>query len=371
MKILGIETSCDETAICLIDVSETGNSFKILGNTVHSQIPDHIPYGGVFPMLAKREHEKNLPRVLEETLKAASAKLEDIDLISVTVGPGLEPALWTGILFARDLAQKWNKHIVPAHHMEGHILAALIAPTSVAHSPSAIQINSQYNFLGSRIVYPVISLLISGGHTQIVLIKSPGEYAIAGDTRDDAIGECFDKVARTLGLEYPGGPKISKLAAEARAEDIQSPESLPRPMIATDDLDFSFSGLKTAVLYLVQKIQAENPGHPLDQKIIKGIARETEDAVTDVVLAKVRKAIEKFGAQSIIVGGGVIANKHIRTHLEELATECSAQLFIPQVDHSTDNGLMIALAGYSNRTKAVSADATLKAIGTLPLGPRV
>ncbi|HEY0908585.1 MAG TPA: tRNA (adenosine(37)-N6)-threonylcarbamoyltransferase complex transferase subunit TsaD [Candidatus Paceibacterota bacterium] len=361
MKILGIETSCDETAISLIEVDPAGTSVRILGNTIHSQVPDHVPYGGVFPMLAKREHEKNLPLVLDRTMDEAGAKSEDVDLIAITIGPGLEPALWTGIVFAKELAQKWNKKIVPAHHMEGHILAALISQTADARA---------YKLLESEIAYPALSLLISGGHTQIVLIDSMGSYKIAGETRDDAIGECFDKVARTLGLEYPGGPKISKLAAQARAENIQSPEPLPRPMMTSNDLDFSFSGLKTAVLYLVQKLVAENGGKPLDEKTIKGIARETEDAVTDVVLAKVRKAIEIYGIQSIIVGGGVIANKNIRTRLEELANECSTKLFIPQVDHSTDNGLMIALAGYFNRGKAVDASAELKAKGTLPLGPK-
>ncbi len=362
MKILGIETSCDETAICLIEVDPTDESVRILGNTIHSQVPDHIPYGGVFPILAKREHEKNLPLVLEKTMLEAGAKPDKIDFISVTTGPGLEPALWTGIIFAQALAQKWNKKIVPAHHMEGHILAALIAETNTKNT---------YRLLESEIAYPALSLLISGGHTQLIHINKLGSYKIAGETRDDAVGECFDKVARTLGLEYPGGPKISKLAAEARAEGIQSPEPLPRPMLTSDDLDFSFSGLKTAVLYLAQKLVAENAGKPLAEKIIKGIAREVEDAVTDVLLAKVRKAIELYGIQSIIVGGGVIANKNIRMHLEQLATECSAKLFIPQIDHSTDNGLMIALTGYFNREKAVDANTTLKAKGTLPLGPRI
>jgi N6-L-threonylcarbamoyladenine synthase len=208
-----------------------------------------------------------------------------------------------------------------------------------------------------------------------VLVNALGTYRIAGETRDDAIGECFDKAARTLGLAYPGGPKISKLAAEARTEGIQSPEPLPRPMISSKDLDFSFSGLKTAVLYLVKKLTGEttieNPSPTLSEILIKGIARETEEAVTDVVLAKVRAAIERFGIQSVIVGGGVIANSYIRARLEELATECSTRLFIPRIDHSTDNGLMIALTGYQNRARALAADAPLRAIGTLPLGPRI
>lgn len=347
-KILGIETSCDETAICLIEVDENGKSLKILGNTVHSQINEHIPYGGVFPMLAKREHEKNLPIVLEKTLKEAGAKSSDVDLIALTVGPGLEPALWAGITFARDLAEKWNLPIVPCNHMEGHILTSLIKKKGEI-----------YEFI--RPPLPSLSLLISGGHTQIVLVEDIGKYKIVGETRDDAIGECFDKVARTLGLEYPGGPKISKLAAEARRENISSPEPLPRPMISSKDLNFSFSGLKTAVLYLTRKIGT------LDEKTIKGIAREVEDSVTEVVVSKMRKAIEQYAVESLIIGGGVIANKHIREHLEKLAVDCSVPLFLPQFDHATDNGLMIALAGYVNKKKAVNFDAPLKASGTLPI----
>ncbi|HEY9480702.1 MAG TPA: tRNA (adenosine(37)-N6)-threonylcarbamoyltransferase complex transferase subunit TsaD [Candidatus Paceibacterota bacterium] len=355
MKILGIETSCDETAICLIDANEQDGTVRILGNAVHSQIPEHIPYGGVFPMLAKREHEKNLPIVLERCLTEAKATQEDIDLVAVTVGPGLEPALWTGIVFAKNLATQWNKKIVPCNHMEGHILTALIEKNEEMYEIKVPAL-------------PALSLLISGGHTQIVLVEKPGSYKIVGETKDDAIGECFDKIARTLGLAYPGGPKISKLAAEARAAHIASPEPLPRPMIASKSLDFSFSGLKTAVLYLVQRLR-ENGS--FNDDVIKGICREAEDAMTDVVVSKMRQAIETYAAQTIITGGGVIANGFIREHLKKLADDSSIPLLLPQFDHSTDNGLMIALAGFVNRNKAVPADTHLKATGTLPLGPRV
>jgi N6-L-threonylcarbamoyladenine synthase len=259
--------------------------------------------------------------------------------------------LWTGILFAQDLAKKWNKKIVPCNHMEGHILTALIKKDGYS-----------YKFINPP--FPALSLLISGGHTQIVLVEGIGKYKIVGETHDDAIGECFDKVARTLGLEYPGGPKISKLADEARREGITSPEPLPRPMINSKDLNFSFSGLKTAVLYLIKKLKT------LDEKTKKGIAREVEDSVTDVVVSKMRKAIEQYAVQSIIVGGGVIANKNIREHLEKLALDCSIPIFLPQFDHATDNGLMIALAGYFNRNKAVDSLTKLKASGILPIGEK-
>lgn len=392
MKILGIETSCDETAVSLIRIDEDGETMDILGNTVHSQIDMHVPYGGVFPVLAKREHVKNIIPVLSSTLKQAgmeigekeprifsekekvwlsdilksepellkafldyipTTKQPDIDLISVTSGPGLEPALWVGINFARALSYIWNISIVPSNHMEGHILTALIEKTA----------ESKYDLLDKDISYPALSLLISGGHTQIVLTKKVGDYAIVGETRDDAIGECFDKVARMLGLEYPGGPKISKLAAEARAEGISSPEPLPRPMINSDDMDFSFSGLKTAVLYLLKR----HDGKKMDTR---GIAREVEDAVTDVIVAKMHKAIEKYGVETLIIGGGVIANSHIRKALEKLAEDTSTKLLLPQLDHSTDNALMIAIAGYFGKERASGAETPIKAMGTMPIGPR-
>lgn len=390
MKILGIETSCDETAVSLIEVNEKTNAVKILGNTVHSQIDVHASYGGVFPILAKREHQINLIPVLAKTLKEAGFLKEtknqsidsetlkllereeellksfkdfiptiqkpEIDFISVTIGPGLEPALWVGLSFARALSSTWNIPLIPCNHMEGHILTALIK-------------KEKNDYVLLKPTFPALSLLISGGHTQIVLIDNIGSYKIVGETRDDAIGECFDKVARTLGLQYPGGPKISKLADEARKENISSPEPLPRPMIDTKNLDFSFSGLKTAVLYLVQKLTAENK--KLNDAQIKGIAREVEDSVTEVIISKMKQAIEKYAVSTLIIGGGVIANKNIREHLEKLARECSVKLMLPQFDHATDNGLMIALAGYFNSKKAVSAQTALKAQGTLPLGEKI
>jgi N6-L-threonylcarbamoyladenine synthase len=410
MKILGIETSCDETAISLIEVDNAGKTVHILGNTVHSQIDLHVPYGGVFPMLAKREHAKNLVPVLKKTLTEADAcepaldekislkttlsaeqikgvetilaldpellatfkafiptiKKPDIDFISVTVGPGLEPALWVGISFAKALSYVWNIPVVPANHMEGHVLAALIEKTGT----------NTYNLLDQGILHPALSLLISGGHTQIIVIGKGErglEYGIVGETRDDAVGECFDKAARMLGLPYPGGPKISQLAAEARAQNIQSPEPLPRPMIKTMDFDFSFSGLKTAVLYLTQKLTKGENGVPvaLTENQIKGIAREVEDAITDVVVAKVAAAAEMYITETLIVGGGVIANTHIRKALETLANNSNMRLLLPQTDHATDNGLMIALAGYFGSTRAVDWQHIPKASGNLPIGPRI
>jgi N6-L-threonylcarbamoyladenine synthase len=292
-----------------------------------------------------------------------------IDLISITVGPGLTPALWVGVNFARALSIAWNIPLVPANHMEGHILAALISPIDGVEGVPA----TRYDLLDKRITYPALSLLISGGHTQIVLVEKIGSYKIIGQTRDDAVGECFDKIARTLGLPYPGGPKISKLAEEARTEGIRSAEPLPRPMISSPDFDFSFSGLKTAVLYLVKKLDEENPNISVEEKLIrtKAIAREAEDAMTDVLVAKMRKAVEAFGIETIIVGGGVVANAHIRQSLESLAVTEGLRILVPQTDHSTDNALMIALAGYFRRHESVPAGTELKAFGTLPIGPRI
>lgn len=368
MIILGIETSCDETAISIIRTDESGKGFRILGNTVHSQIPEHAPYGGVFPMLAKREHEKNLPIVLERTLAEASGHgvtMKNVDLVAVTTGPGLEPALWVGIEFAQRLAKEHGKPLVPCNHMEGHVLTALIAKDTADDASQT----GAFRFVDAPT--PALSLLISGGHTQILVMDKPGSYRIVGETKDDAIGECFDKVARTLGLAYPGGPKVSKLAAEARAEGVESPEPLPRPMISSKDLDFSFSGLKTAVLYLVQRLKERAPLSDLD---VKGICREAEDAITDVVVAKMRKAVEHYAAESIVAGGGVVANSRIREALQALAYDSSIPLLLPQFDHATDNGLMIALAGYFNKDKALPPGderlAAIKATGTLPLGPR-
>ncbi len=401
MKILGIETSCDETAISLIEVDALNNCFTLLGNTVHSQIDVHVPYGGVFPILAKREHAHNLVAVLKQTLDSSdivhyrstpltlpegintilgldpelltsfksyisTVEKPPIDLLSVTIGPGLEPALWVGISFAKALSYVWNIPVVAVNHMEGHILTSLIK--KVTHK--------RYDLLSHTLMGPSLALLVSGGHTQIVLVNkstSGFEYGIIGETRDDAIGECFDKVARMLGLSYPGGPKISKLAHEARLNNIQSPEPLPRPMIKSMDFDFSFSGLKTAVLYLTQKLTGHGTEHLriLTTEEVQGICREVEDAVTDVVVTKIRNAAEMYITDTLIIGGGVSANTHLRQSLEKLAQNISMRVLLPEIEHSTDNGLMSALAGYFSKHKAVAWNDIPKAQGTLPLGPRV
>jgi len=383
MKILGIETSCDETALSLLDANEpsTGSDnnpeFKVLGTALFSQIELHKEYGGVYPSLAKREHAKNLIPLLEQmfagfaTKKPASEITEftdeqiktleeifsrepelletflkyiptiqrpNIDIIAVTYGPGLEPALWVGINFARALSYIWQIPVVPTNHMEGHIVSVLKDNSDI-------------------IEFPMVSLLISGGHTELILIKNWGDYEIIGQTLDDAVGEAFDKVARLMDLEYPGGPKISKLAEDARAENLpeklleENPElaekiKLPRPMLNSGDYNFSFSGIKTAVLYLIQKLQASGE---FDETIKKAIALEFENAATEVLFKKTSRAVEEFKAKRLIIGGGVIANKHIRDTFSKLETSGGSspiKVSVPEFELATDNAVMIAMAGY-------------------------
>jgi len=391
MIILGIETSCDETAICLIEAKD--NSVKILGNQLYSQVALHAQYGGVFPMMAKREHGKNLTPLLEKCLEEAgmaesrilnieldkklnskfkilnsilireeglfeplielAKKIEkpNIDAIAVTNGPGLEPALWVGVSFAKALSALWDIPVIPTNHMEGHIMVAPLR--KIAENEYEIK----------DIQFPAIALLISGGHTQLVLIKDNLNYEIVGNTKDDAIGEAFDKVARILGLPYPGGPQISKLAEKERAEfpNKVPPFPLPRPMIHSHDLNFSFSGIKTAVLYTVQKI-----GN-LTDTMKQEIAREFEDAVVEVIVKKTKEAVEQYGAQTIIMGGGVSANKKIRNDFTKLAEDLNIEFLVPEISASTDNAFMIALAGYINIKAGKKPEAEFKAKGNLSL----
>lgn len=379
MKILSIETSCDETAVSIIEVEGgmVAPDFKVLSNLVLSQVALHEKYGGVFPSLAKREHSKNLVPLIrtaleeaglcvariaaqnvaepvfsadlsrESELRAAlveflgSVEAPKIDLIAVTFGPGLEPALWVGINAAKVLGEVWDVPVMPINHMEGHISSVLLG-------------------LKSPVIFPAVALLISGGHTEIVKITDWLTYEVVGQTRDDAVGEAYDKVARMLGLPYPGGPQISALAEELRAEVAEKIEKkaalsqdeqvaprfvFPRPMISSPDLDFSFSGLKTSVLYMIRKITAEN--RDLDIQTKKEIACAFEDAVVETLVAKTQKALEEFAPQTLIVAGGVIANKTIRAALETVVnTFPDTKLLVPMQGLSTDNALMIALAAY-------------------------
>ncbi|MDO8572929.1 MAG: tRNA (adenosine(37)-N6)-threonylcarbamoyltransferase complex transferase subunit TsaD [bacterium] len=400
MKILAIETSCDETAISIVDGSGglKRPTFKILSSITLSQAKIHAHYGGVFPAIAKREHSKSLIPILKEALtkarmlkktssplllKTKNKKLQtllarepelleqflafiptikkpDVDAIAVTYGPGLEPALWVGINFAKALSLVWNIPIIPVNHMEGHAVAALLVQKlKVKSKKSEKEIKLTYlkNYTLSPVKFPILALLISGGHTELVLTNNLLSYKLIGETRDDAVGEAFDKVARMLGLPYPGGPEISKIAEQA-PERKESPFPLPRPMIHSGDFNFSFSGLKTAVLYTIKKIPN------LTDNIKALIAREFEEAVTDVLTKKTLRAAEKYGAKTIIIGGGVAANKYIREQFEEILEKHSPkiQLLMSNKELSTDNALMIAIAGYIRIASLPKG----KKIGTTP-----
>ncbi len=375
MLILSIETSCDETALSLVEAKGEfpHATYDILGNALWSQIDIHREYGGVFPMMAKREHvativpmlekaltesglegressneideylEVELRKILEreplliETLFAFHKKYGsyDIDLIAVTSGPGLEPALWVGVNFARALALLWNTPIVPVNHMEGHVLSSVF--------------DIERDDMLSDIAFPTISLLISGGHTELILMSDWGKYEKIGQTRDDAVGEAYDKVARMLGLQYPGGPEIAKRAEKARKEKLPEFAKLPTPMLNSGDLDFSFSGLKTAVRYAVQD-------KTLSEADICAAARDFEDAVTTVLLKKSLMAVEKHGAQTLIVGGGVSANQHLKRMFEAkfLSEHPDLTVYFPQPKLSTDNSIMIALAGHARAVSALA-----------------
>ncbi|OGJ05377.1 tRNA (adenosine(37)-N6)-threonylcarbamoyltransferase complex transferase subunit TsaD [Candidatus Nomurabacteria bacterium RIFOXYC2_FULL_36_8] len=370
MKILAIETSCDETAIAIVEVKRLGKSdtFKILANNVNSQIEIHKEYGGVFPAMAKREHIKNLPLVLEKTLKDAKMKIEKVDVIAVTTGPGLEPALWTGIVFARELSLKYNIPIVPVNHMEGHIFS--IFPKK----GKTFKVNT------SEKIFPMLSLLVSGGHTELILVKDWHKYKKIGKTRDDASGEAFDKVARMMGLPYPGGPAISSLAKKAREEEliIKNEEliiTLPRPMIYSKDYDFSFSGLKTAVLYLIRDLREKNPNILENINIKQKIAKEFEDAVVETLVHKTIKAIKQYKIKTLIVGGGVSANTYLQEQMKNSIKVLPKQGFgkikvhFPSKALTGDNALMIAIAGYyqARNKKFVKNINKIKAEGNLSL----
>ena len=322
MKILAIETSCDETAIALIEASgglnpsAGGLKFKILKNLVASQIKIHQPFGGVVPNLAKREHLKNLP-VLFKKVQDSKLKVQDIDLIAVTVGPGLEPCLWTGINFAKEIHKKMKAKLIGSSHLEGHLYSSSINPKT-------------------KIQFPAIALIVSGGHTSLILMKDLTHLKKLGETRDDAVGESFDKVARLLKLSYPGGPEIEKIAKKGDPDAI----NFPRPMLNQKNYDFSFSGLKTSVLYYLRDNKAS----------VSNVAASFQEAAFDVLIKKTLKAVREFSAKTIIVTGGVAANKTLGKMFKKAVKEnkMKTSLIIPEIKFCTDNAVMIAVSAYIN-----------------------
>lgn len=394
MKILSIETSCDETGIALVEVgvSQTQVKARTIQSELFSQIDIHKEFGGVFPVVAKREHAKWLPVLMEKILvnkKSTEAchsrvggnpvikdmdpcirrddnllfQIEkilereiglfeptkklllthskpDIDMIAVTEGPGLEPALWVGISFARALALYWNIPLIGTNHMKGHIFSVLLNQ--------------------KEIHFPALALLISGGHTELVEMNSISDFTIIGKTKDDAIGESYDKVARMIGLEYPGGPKIAELAALARHSGLASGDFVfPRPMLHSPDLDFSFSGLKTSILYKIRELEI------LDETLKMQIAHEFEQAVTDVIVYKLKKALTQKNYETLIVSGGVIANSYLRSQIETLAASLDIPLLLPQISDSTDNAQMIAVAGAIESITKPQKSLEIKAQGNM------
>ncbi|MEK7643103.1 MAG: tRNA (adenosine(37)-N6)-threonylcarbamoyltransferase complex transferase subunit TsaD [Patescibacteria group bacterium] len=324
--ILAIETSCDETAIAVVQCwgGLKKPTYKILSNIVSSQINIHKEFGGVVPNIAKREHLKKLPIVLTRALLKAKIKKpeKELDAIAVTRGPGLEPALWTGINLAQELSQAWNLPLVGANHMEGHIVAMLL--------------NQKEH---RTVSFPAIALLVSGGHTELVYIEGWSRYGIIGQTLDDAAGEAFDKVARMMNLSYPGGPMISRLARQGKKDAFP----FPRPMIHVKNFNFSFSGLKTAVLYTIRDL--EKSGTPYKKE---DIAASFETAAVEVLVSKTIRALKETNAHSLILGGGVAANTRLRNTIKKSANTLNKNIrtFLPTQKLTTDNAAMIGAAAY-------------------------
>jgi len=360
MRIVGIDTSCDDTCISIVDVKSQGSnvkSFEILSNVVSSQIKLHRRYGGVYPSLAKREHQKNLPIVLKKALKKGKVTQKNprVNFLAVTIGPGLDPCLWQGINFTKEVAKRWNLPIIPVNHIEAHILANWLVP-----------IGSKSKIKNKKIEFPAVCLVVSGGHTQLILMRKIGQYKIIGETRDDAAGECFDKTARILGLPYPGGPAIAAEAAKFSvfSRILRDSIKLPRPMINSKDYDFSFSGLKTAVLY---DFKSRPKKERRSRAYIRAMAKEIQQAIIDVLIKKTIKAAKNYKAKSIILGGGVVANKELRKQLKEKIKKeiPNSQFLIPDSRLCTDNAAMVALAGYFNRKKATKNYQKIKALANL------
>jgi N6-L-threonylcarbamoyladenine synthase len=311
MIVLGVESSCDETGIALYD-TERG----LLAHALHSQVAMHEAYGGVVPELASRDHVRRTIPLLEQVLSDSGESVSSIDAIAYTQGPGLAGALLVGASVANGLALALNKPVIGVHHLEGHLLSPLLA----AQAPE----------------FPFVALLVSGGHTQLMRVDDVGEYTMLGETLDDAAGEAFDKSAKLLGLGYPGGPAISRLAESGDPSLFE----LPRPMLHSKNLDFSFSGLKTAVLTMVKKQEGE-----LTETIRAAIARAFVEAIVEVLVAKCLAAIKQTGMKRLVIAGGVGANAQLRKALNEAAAKKRFEVFYPDLALCTDNGAMIALAG--------------------------
>ena len=311
MRVLGLETSCDETGVAIYD-GEAG----LLSDRLFSQVALHAEFGGVVPELASRDHIQRILPLLREALVNSDTRPEDVSGIAYTAGPGLVGALLVGASVAHSLAYAWGVPVLPVHHMEGHLLAPMLED-----DPPEI---------------PFVALLVSGGHTMLVEVVGIGEYTVLGETRDDAAGEAFDKTAKLLGLPYPGGPRLAALAERGRPGRFE----FPRPMTTRPGLDFSFSGLKTAVRIVVAEAEDDT------EQMRADIALAFEDAVVDTLVIKCRRALEQRSLNRLVVSGGVSANRKLRTELTSRLTDIGVRVFFPRQRFCTDNGAMIAYAGY-------------------------
>lgn len=309
MRVLGIETSCDETGIAVYD-DQTG----LLANQLYSQVKLHADYGGVVPELASRDHVRKTVPLIQAALKEANLTAADIDGVAYTAGPGLVGALLVGATIGRALAFAWNVPAVPVHHMEGHLLAPMLEDNPPA--------------------FPFVALLVSGGHTQLIGVTGIGQYELLGESIDDAAGEAFDKTAKLLGLDYPGGPMLSKMAQQGIAGRF----TFPRPMTDRPGLDFSFSGLKT---FAANTIRSNGN----DDQTRADIARAFEDAVVDTLAIKCKRALEQTGFKRLVMAGGVSANRTLRTKMAEMMHKRGGEVFYARPEFCTDNGAMIAYAG--------------------------
>ena len=332
LLILGIETSCDETAVAVIK-----NGREITANVVSSQIESHKRFGGVVPEIASRHHVEQITLVIEEALNQANLTFSEIDAIAVTEGPGLVGALLIGVNAAKALAFAHNKPLVPVHHIAGHIYA---------------------NRLVTELKFPLLALVVSGGHTELVYMKEHGHFEVIGETRDDAAGEAYDKVARTLNMPYPGGPHIDRLAQEG------SPTiDLPRAWLEEGSYDFSFSGLKSAVINTVHN--AEQRGESIAPE---DLAASFQESVIEVLVKKTERAVAEYGVEQVLVAGGVAANKGLRKALEKtFSANSKIELVIPPLSLCTDNAAMIAAAGSVMFEKGIRADLSLNAIPGLDI----
>ena len=314
MKVLGIETSCDETGVAIYD-SEVG----LLADCLYSQVEIHAKYGGVIPELASRDHVRKTLPLIEEVIEKAGIDASEIEGVAYTAGPGLVGALLVGAAIGRTLGMAWDVPTIGVHHMEGHLLAPMLEP----EPPE----------------FPFVALLVSGGHTQLVKVGGIGRYELLGESLDDAAGEAFDKVGKMLGLPYPGGPHVAKLAQHGDPTRF----NFPRPMINRPGLDFSFSGLKTYVRNTITSLRDESG--ELAEQDAADIARAFEEAVVNTLSIKCRRALEETGYKKLIIAGGVSANLRLREVLEEAMAKVDGRLFYAQLKYCTDNGAMIAYAG--------------------------